>query len=73
MAEQNNNRFGVLMGLGKITEGLTALSTPIYFLFNAPMPNNGTTLANTLETSAAGSKQGSRQHQHYLPALNPTQ
>jgi hypothetical protein len=50
MAAQNNYRFGVLMGLGKITEGSTAISTPIYFLPNVPPRNNGTKLANTSET-----------------------
>ena len=52
IAAQNNDTFGVLMGLGKITEGLAAINTPEYFLFDAPLPNNGTTLANTSETSA---------------------
>jgi ABC-type antimicrobial peptide transport system permease subunit len=52
MAAQNNDTFGVLMGLGQITEGLAAINTPSYFLFDAPLPNNGTTLANTSETSA---------------------
>lgn len=58
MAAQNNDTFGVLMGLGKITEGLAAISTPSYFLFDAPLPNNGTTLANTSETSTTSSNQG---------------
>jgi hypothetical protein len=52
MAAQNNDTFGVLMGLGQITEGLAAINTPSYFLFDAPLPNNGTTLADTSETSA---------------------
>ena len=52
MAAQNNGTFGVLMELGKVTEGLAAINTPSYFLFDAPLPNNGTTLANTSETSA---------------------
>lgn len=52
MAAQNNDTFGVLMELGKVTEGLAAINTPSYFLFDAPLPNNGTTLANTSETSA---------------------
>lgn len=52
MAAQNNNTFGVLMELEKVTEGLPAINTPSYFLFDAPLPNNGTTLANTSETSA---------------------
>ncbi len=55
MAAQNNDTFGVLMGLGKITEGLAAINTPDYFLFEGPLSNNGTTLANTSETSATGS------------------
>jgi hypothetical protein len=58
MAAQNNDTFGVLMELGKITEGLAAINTPSYFLFEGPLPNNGTTLANTSETSATGSNQG---------------
>jgi hypothetical protein len=57
-AAQNNDTFGVLMGLGMITEGLAAINTPSYFLFDAPLPNNGTTLANTSETCATGSNQG---------------
>jgi hypothetical protein len=52
MAAQNNDTFGVLMELGKVTEGLAAINTPSYFLFDASLPNNGTTLANTSETSA---------------------
>jgi hypothetical protein len=52
MAAQNNDTFGVLMELGKVTEGLAAINTPSYFLFDAPLPNNGTTLADTSETSA---------------------
>ena len=58
MAAQNNDTFGVLMGLGKITEGLAAMNTPSYFLFEGPLPNNGTTLANISETTATGSNQG---------------
>jgi hypothetical protein len=52
MAAKNNDTFGVLMELEKVTEGLAAINTPSYFLFDAPLPNNGTTLANTSETSA---------------------
>jgi hypothetical protein len=55
MAAQNNDTFGVLMRLGQITEGLAAINTPEYFLFEDPLSNNGTTLANTSETSATGS------------------
>jgi hypothetical protein len=51
MAAQNNDTFGVLMGLGQITEGLAAINTPEYFLFEDSLSNNGTTLANTSETS----------------------
>ena len=47
MAAQNNDTFGVLMGLGKITEGLAAINTPGYFLSEGPLSNNATTLANT--------------------------
>jgi hypothetical protein len=55
MAAQKNDTFGVIMGLGQITEGLAAINTPEYFLFEDPLSNNGTTLANTSETSATGS------------------
>ena len=56
MAAQNNDTFGVLMGLGQISEGLAAINTPEYFLFEDPLSNNGTTtLANTSETSATDS------------------
>ena len=55
MAAQNNDTFGVLMGLGKITEGLAAINSPDYFLFEGPLSNNDTTLANTSETSATSS------------------
>ena len=55
MAAQKNDTFGILMGLGQITEGLAAINTPEYFLFEDPLSNNGTTLANTSETSATGS------------------
>jgi hypothetical protein len=56
MAAQNNDTFGVLMGLGQITEGLAAINTPEYFLFEeVPLYNNDTTLANTSKTSATGS------------------
>jgi hypothetical protein len=55
MAAQNNDTFGVLMGLGQITEGLAAINTPEYFLFEDPLSNNGRMLANTSETSATGS------------------
>jgi hypothetical protein len=58
VAAQNNDTFGVLMGLGKITEGLAAISTPSYFLFDAPLHNNGTTLSNTSEARAASLNQG---------------
>jgi xanthine/uracil/vitamin C permease (AzgA family) len=58
MAAQNNDTFGVLMGLGQITEALAAINTPGYFLFEGPLPNNATTLANTSETTATGSNQG---------------
>jgi hypothetical protein len=40
MAAQNNDTFGVLMGLGQITEGLAAINTPEYFLFEeGPLSN----------------------------------
>jgi hypothetical protein len=58
VAAQNNDTFGVLVGLGKITEGLAATSTLSYFLFDVPLPNNGTTLSNTSEASAASLNQG---------------
>ncbi len=58
IAAQNNDTFGVLMGLGMISEGLAAINTPDYFLFEGPLPNNATTLANTSETTATGSNQG---------------
>ncbi|HKH85368.1 MAG TPA: hypothetical protein VKA40_02360 [Nitrososphaera sp.] len=51
MAAQNNDTFGVLRELGKVTEGLAAINTPSCYLFDAPLPNNGTTLANTSEIS----------------------
>ena len=51
IAAQNNDTFGVLMGLGKITEGLAAINTPEYFLFEDPLSNNGTALANSSDTS----------------------
>jgi hypothetical protein len=55
MAAQNNDTFGVLMGLGQISEGLAAINTPGYFLSEGPLSNNGTTPANTTsETSATG-------------------
>jgi hypothetical protein len=55
VAAQNNDTFGVLMGLGKITEGLAAINTPSYFLSEGPLSNNGTTPANTSsEISATG-------------------
>ena len=53
MAAQNNNTFGVLMGLSLIAEGLAAINNPGYFIFEGPLPNNGTTLANTSETTTA--------------------
>ncbi len=58
MAAQNNDTFGVLMELRMIAEGLAAINTPSYFLLEGPLPNNGTTLANTSETAATGSNQG---------------
>jgi len=51
-AAQNNDTFGVVMGLGKITEGLAVINDPAYFVFEGPLPINGTTLANTSETNA---------------------
>lgn len=59
MAAQNNDTFGVLMGLSMIAEGLAAINNPSYFIVEGPLPNNGTTLANTSETTTAtGSSQG---------------
>ena len=59
MAAQNNETFGVLMGLSMIAEGLAAINNPSYFIVEGPLPNNGTTLANTSETTTAtGSSQG---------------
>jgi hypothetical protein len=58
VAAQNNDTFGILMGLGQITEGLAAISTPSYFLFEVPLPNNGTSLAVTSSTGAIRSNQG---------------
>jgi hypothetical protein len=59
MAAQNNDTFGVLMGLSMIAEGLAAINNPSYFIVEGPLLNNGTTLANTSETTtAAGSNQG---------------
>jgi hypothetical protein len=61
MAAQNNDTFGVLMGLSMIAEGLAAINTPSYFLLEGPLPNNGTTLANTSETTTATGSNGSNQ------------
>ena len=59
MAAQNNDTFGVLMGLSMIAEGLAAINNPSYFIVEGPLINNGTTLANTSETTTAtGSNQG---------------
>ena len=59
MAAQNNDSFGVLMGLSMIAEGLAAINNPSYFIVEGPLHNNGTTLANTSETTTAtGSNQG---------------
>jgi hypothetical protein len=58
VAAQNNDTFGILMGLGQITEGLAAISTPSYFLFDTPLANNGTTLADTSSTGLTRSSQG---------------
>jgi hypothetical protein len=59
MAAQNNDTFGVLMELSMIAEGLAAINNPSYFILEGPLPNNGTTLANTSETTTAtGSNQG---------------
>jgi hypothetical protein len=55
MAAQNNDTFGVLMGLGQISEGLAAINTPSYFKLEGPLPHNDTMLANTSETTATGS------------------
>ncbi len=54
MAAQNNDTFGALMGLRQITEGLAAINTPSYFLLEGPLPNNGTTPANTPEATSTG-------------------
>jgi hypothetical protein len=53
MAAQNNDTFGVLMELSMIAEGLAAINNPSYFILEGPLPNNGTTLANTSETTTA--------------------
>jgi hypothetical protein len=55
MAAQNNDTFGVLMGLGQISEGLAAINTPSYFKLEGPLLDNGTMLANTSEATATGS------------------
>jgi hypothetical protein len=57
VAAQNNDTFGILMGLGQITEGLAAISTPSYFLFDTPLANNDTTLADTSSTGLTRSSQ----------------
>jgi hypothetical protein len=46
------------MGLGQITEGLAAISIPSYFLFDAPLANNGTSLADTSSTGLTRPNQG---------------
>ena len=48
MEPDNNDTFGDRMGLGKrsLKDWLEA-NTPEYFLFEDPLSNNGTTLANT--------------------------
>jgi hypothetical protein len=56
-AEQPHT-FGILMGLGQITEGLAAISIPSYFLFDAPLANNGTSLADTSSTGLTRPNQG---------------
>jgi hypothetical protein len=55
---QNNDTFGILLVLKQITEALAAMSTPSYFLFNVPLANNNTTLADTSSTGATRSNQG---------------
>ena len=58
VAAQNNHTFGILMGLGQITGGLAATSTPNYFFFDAPLTKNATTLAETSSTGATRSNRG---------------
>jgi hypothetical protein len=77
VAAQNNETFGISMGLGQITKGLAAMSAPSYFLFDAPLANNGTTLADTSikEQPAQTSEQQQQQQQHHhdrLPTTNLT-
>jgi hypothetical protein len=46
------------MGFGQTTEGLAAaISTPSYFLFDAALGSNGTTLADTSDVEATDSNQ----------------
>jgi hypothetical protein len=77
IAAQNNDTFGVLMGLSMIAEGLAAINNPSYFIVEGPLPNNGTTLDNTSETTTAtGSNQGTTTtttHQQHHPTINLTQ
>jgi len=58
VAAHNNHTFRILMGLGQITEGLAAISTPNYFLFDAPLTKNATTLAETSSTEAQPAQTG---------------
>ena len=61
------------MRFGQITEGLAAISTPNYFLFDAPLANNGTILADTSSTGATAQtneeQQQQQQHHHHHDAL----
>jgi hypothetical protein len=57
VAAQNSETFGIPMGLGQITEALAAMSAPSYFLFDVPLANNGTTLAETSIIGATRSNQ----------------
>lgn len=72
VAAQNNDMFRVLMGLGNTTEGLGAISSPSYFQFDAPLPNNGRWL-QIHRGQARPIQTREQQHQRHLPTINLTQ
>ena len=76
MAAKNNDTFGVLMELEKVTEGLAAINTPSYFslmLHRPIMARRLLTHRRQAQPAKTREQQRQQRHQQHLPTINLTQ
>ena len=75
MAAKNNDTFGVLMELEKVTEGLAAINTPSYFslMLHRPIMARRLLTHQKQQPQLAQTRERRQRHQQRHPTINLTQ